>query len=108
MELLGSRITDDEKLVLTHYICMTCGKRLLVKTENPRYVPAPKETTAVPHYRMPVLDEQAESERDAIQLAIKRAGITVKPPLSNWKIHQLLANKPNGIFANLHNQGTTP
>lgn len=63
MEPIGAVVTDDEKVLLTNYLCQACGKRSVKSRLNPRYNPAPaKPLSAHSHNRhkqeMPDLDDR--------------------------------------------------
>lgn len=42
MKVIATVTTADEKQIVTNYCCMTCFKRVLQFTSNPRYAPTPK------------------------------------------------------------------
>lgn len=44
MELFGSRVTDDQREVVSIYCCPKCFRRVIQREQNPRYVPIAKET----------------------------------------------------------------
>lgn len=49
MKPIASRVTPDEKLLITNYCCMTCLKRVVLPTPNPRYVPSAKHEQPPPN-----------------------------------------------------------
>lgn len=39
MDILGSRVSGDEKVITSNLRCPACGKRVVNVAPNPRYVP---------------------------------------------------------------------
>ena len=61
MEAMGSRVSDNESVLMTICFCWTCGNRLVHSAPNPRFTPAPKTVVVQPspYRKKPPVDEEA-------------------------------------------------